>query len=51
MVVVHAFNSITQEAETSKSPKVQGQPDLQSKFQDSQGYMEECCLKKKQQQK
>jgi hypothetical protein len=32
---------------------LQGQPDLQSEFQDSQGYTEEPCLKKtkKQQQK
>jgi hypothetical protein len=26
---------------------VQGQPDLQSEFQDSQGYTEKPCLKKK----
>jgi hypothetical protein len=29
---------------------VRGQPDLQSEFQDSQGYTEKPCLEKKQQQ-
>ena len=38
MVVVHAFNPSTQEAETCGSLWVRGQPGLQSKFQDSQGY-------------
>jgi hypothetical protein len=30
---------------------VQGQPDLQSEFQDSQGYTEKLCLKKTKQNK
>jgi hypothetical protein len=40
-VVVHSFDPITQEAEAGGS---QGQPGLQSKFQDSQGYTEKSCL-------
>jgi hypothetical protein len=31
--------------------KVQGQPGLQSEFQDSQGYTEKPCLKKKRKEK
>jgi hypothetical protein len=49
-VVAHTFNPNTQEAEAGgflSSRPVRG---LQSKFQDSQGYTEKPCLKKKQQQ-
>ena len=31
--------------------EIHGQPDLQSEFQDSQGYTEKPCLEKKQKQK
>ena len=41
-VVAHAFNPSTWEADF----RVQGQPGLQSVFQDSQGYTEKPCLKK-----
>lgn len=34
------------EAEAGGSLRVQGQPDLQNKFQDSQGYKEKLCLEK-----
>ena len=37
-VVAHAFDPSTKEAETAGSLGVQGQPGLQSKFQDSQGH-------------
>jgi hypothetical protein len=46
-VVTHTFNPSTQEAETSGSLWVQGQPDLQSEFQDNQDYTEKPCLKEK----
>jgi hypothetical protein len=49
VVVAHVFNPSTQEAEAggflSSRP---GQPGLQSEFQDSQGYTEKPCLKRKQ---
>jgi hypothetical protein len=45
--VAHTFNPITQEADVGKSLRVQGQPDLQSKFQDSHSYTERPYLKKK----
>jgi hypothetical protein len=41
-VMAHNFNPSTWEAEAGG---VQGQPGLQSKFQDSQGYLEKPCLK------
>jgi hypothetical protein len=44
-MVVHAFNLSTQVAEAGRSLWVQGQPDLQSQYQDSQGYTEKPCLK------
>jgi hypothetical protein len=43
MVVVHAFNLSTREAEADK---FRGQPGLQSEFQDSQGYAEKPSLEK-----
>jgi hypothetical protein len=42
-VVSHTFNPSPREAEA----EVRGQPGLQSEFQDSQGYTEKPCLKKK----
>jgi hypothetical protein len=47
-VVAHAFNSSTWEAEAGG---FRGQPGLQSEFQDSQGYIEKPCLKKKKKKK
>ena len=38
--MTHAFNPSTWEAEAGGSLRVQGQPGLQSKFQDSWGYRE-----------
>jgi hypothetical protein len=43
-MVAHAFNPSTQEAEAGG---FQDQPEFQSEFQDSQGYTEKPCLKKK----
>jgi hypothetical protein len=43
-VVAHPFNPSTWEAEADFW--VQGQPGLQSEFQDSQGYTEKPCLEK-----
>jgi hypothetical protein len=40
VVVVHAFDPNTQEAEASGSLWCGSQPGLQSKFQDSQSYKE-----------
>jgi hypothetical protein len=44
-VVAHAFNLSTWEAEAGRF--LRGQPDLQSEFQDSQGYIEKPCLENK----
>jgi hypothetical protein len=44
--VVHTFNSSTPEAEAGGSLWVQGQPGLQSEFQDSYNYIERPCLEK-----
>ena len=44
MVVACAFNPITWEADVDKYLWVQGQPGLQSEFQDSQNYTEKPCL-------
>jgi hypothetical protein len=41
--MAHAFNPRTQEAEAGTS-LFQGQPGLQSEFQDRQGYTERLCL-------
>jgi hypothetical protein len=46
-VVAHAFNPSTWEAERQVGFWVRGQPDLQSEFQDSQGYTKKLYLKKK----
>jgi hypothetical protein len=46
-VAAHAFNPSTWEAEAGDF-WVQGQPGLQSEFQDSQGYTEKPCLEKPQ---
>jgi hypothetical protein len=46
-VVVHAFNSITWEAEAHSS---EFEPGLQNEFQDSQGYTEEIYISKQQNQ-
>jgi hypothetical protein len=43
--VAHAFNPSTREAEASGFLS-EGQPGLQSEFQDSHGYTEKPCLKK-----
>ena len=44
--MAHSFNPSTKEAEAGRSLWVQGQPGLQSEFQDSQGYTEKPCLEK-----
>ena len=46
--MAHAFNPRTWEAEAGRfmSSRPQGQPGLQSEFQDSQGYTEKLCLEK-----
>ena len=44
-MVVHTFNPSTWKAE-AEDFWVQGQPGLQSEFQDSQGYTEKPCLEK-----
>jgi hypothetical protein len=46
-VVEHAFDPSTKEAETAGSLRVQDQPGLQSKFQDSQGHTGKPCLNNK----
>jgi hypothetical protein len=46
MVVMYAFIPYTGEAEAGRSLWVWGQPGLQRKFQDSQGYTEKPCLKR-----
>ena len=43
---VHAFNPSTWEAEAGGSLCVQGQPDLQNEFQNSQDHTVKPCLKK-----
>ena len=45
--VVHAFTPTTREAEAGESLGVQGQPGLQSEFQDSKGYTEKRSRKPK----
>ena len=46
-VVAQAFNPSSQEAEAGRSLCIQGQPGLQSEFQDNQGcHTEKPCLKK-----
>ena len=47
-MVAHAFNSSTLRQADFRAP---GQPGLQSEFQDSQGYTEKPCLKKKKKDK
>ena len=44
-MVAHVFNPSTQEAEAGR----QGQPRLQSEFQDNQDYTEKPCLEKQKQ--
>jgi hypothetical protein len=44
-VVAHTFNSSILEAQGGRF-LVQGQPGLQSEFQDNQGYTEKPCLDK-----
>jgi len=43
-VVAHTFNPRTGETKAGGSLWVRGQPDLQSKFQDSQGYTDKSYL-------
>jgi hypothetical protein len=50
-VVAHAFSSSTREAEAGGFLSSQGQPGLQSEFQDSKGYTEKPCLEKPNQTK
>jgi hypothetical protein len=50
-VVTHDFNPGTWEAEEGGAQGVRGQPDLQSEFQDSQGYTEKPCLQKPKERK
>jgi hypothetical protein len=47
VVVVHTFNPSTGKAEAGGSLRIQGQPDLQTEFQDSQGYKLRPWLKNK----
>lgn len=47
LVVAHTFNPSNLEAEADESHWVQGQPGLQIKFQDSQGYTVKLCLEKR----
>jgi hypothetical protein len=44
-MAVHTFNTSTREAEAGESLEVEGQPGLQSKFQNTQGYKKKPCLK------
>lgn len=51
-MVAHAISSSTWEAEIGRSMWVQGQPSLQSKFEDSQGcYTEKFCVEKSEKKK
>jgi hypothetical protein len=43
IVVVHTLNPRTWWAETGRSLRILGHPDLQSKFQDHQSYTEKPC--------
>jgi hypothetical protein len=45
-MVVHTFNPSTWEAKAGGSLLEWGQPDLQSKFEDSQGHTEKPSLEK-----
>jgi hypothetical protein len=45
-MVAHTFNPSTGEAKASESLWTWGRPDLQSEFQDSQGYTERPCHEK-----
>ena len=45
-MVAHTFNSSTQEAVAGESLWIQGQPGLQSKFQDRRGYAVILCFEK-----
>jgi hypothetical protein len=49
--VVHTFTPSTWEAEAGESLRVQGQPGLQSEFQNNQVYTEKHCLEKNQNHK
>lgn len=44
--VAHAFNASSWETDAKGPLRVLGQPELQKKFQDSQGYTEKLCLEK-----
>jgi hypothetical protein len=44
--MVHALISSNLETEAGRSLQIQGQPDLQSEFWDSQGYTEKPCLER-----
>lgn len=44
-LAVSTFNPRTLEAEADTSPRIPGQPGLQSKFKYSQGYLERPCFK------
>ena len=44
--MAHAFTPSTQKAERQADLRVRGQPGLQSKFQESQGYIEKPSLEK-----
>jgi hypothetical protein len=48
VVMTHTFNSSTWEAEANTSLCVQGQPGLQSEFQDNHFYTEKPCFQAKQ---
>jgi hypothetical protein len=43
---VHPFNLSTEEAEVGVDLCIQGQPGLQSEFQDSQSHTEKPCVEK-----
>ena len=50
-MVLHVFNTSTWEAEAGRCVWVQGQPGLESEFQDSQSYTKKPCLWKKQKER